>query len=333
MIDKRRALTAGAVLLMAMATGHLMQNGGAFASKFAGTDTPADAAQVVQPDPGRSVLATALPVPPKEMILPPGLKPSQVGQGRRVASIGFFIDSDERHDAPTPSFFQSSCVIGLTVLPEPGAMVRLQLDAPCYRNQRINIAHVGLEFADATGPDGSYGVSIPVFDKHAAFSVTFADGNSADAKTLGLSVDGLNRVAVSWQGGPGIHIHALELGADFDGPGHIWAGSAGKNDPTRANAGGFLTVLGSPDVLNPRLAEVYTFSGDAATTDGAVRLIVEAEVSPQICGTSILGNTLQLSPVGALSSTGISLSMPECTDAGGFLVLKNLLQDMKIARN
>ncbi len=154
-----------------------------------------------------------------------------------------------------------------------------------------------------------------------------------DAKTLSLMIDGYDRVAISWQGGPGMHIHALEYDAEYGDAGHVWADAARDIDAGVRAEGGFLIQLGNPDVYNPRLAEVYSFPFDRVPEDGTVRLIVEAEITPANCGKEIVGRTIQLSGQGGLSTMNIALVMPDCGEGGGYLVLKNLLQDLKIARN
>lgn len=333
MITKRRIMVLSGVFLAAAAAGHLTQNGGAFAAKFAANDLAIAGSGAGAEKTVSANVAVALPSPPQEAIMQTGPGLPALAKGRRIAALSSSINTGNQTDAPTPSFFQSSCDISLSALPETGAMVRLQLDAPCYRQQRITISHAGLEFSEITDLDGSYEVLIPVFERYAPFSVTFADGNSVEAKTLGLSLEGIHRVAISWRGGPGLHIHALEYGADFGEPGHVWAGATDAFANEARTDGGVLATFGNADVLNPHLAEVYTYPSYGAVADGAVRLIVEAEVTPKTCGTNISGKTLQFEDSGKISTTTVSLVMPECGDVGGFLVLNNLLQNMKIAQN
>ena len=225
------------------------------------------------------------------------------------------------------------CNISLTALPAHGAIARLQLDAPCRRNRRILIEHAGLEFADIVGEDGSFSVDLPVLQKFGDYTVTFADGVTVGASTLSLIVDGYDRVAISWLGGPGMHIHALEFSADYGDAGHIWANAPGDGGAGAQAEGGYLVQLGNPDVLNPRLAEVYSFPIARAPRDGTVRLIVEAEVTATTCGKEMVGRMIQLSGSGDMANMSFSLEMPDCGDAGGYLVLKNLIQDLEIVRN
>lgn len=331
MIDKSRAVTAGVTLLAAVAVGHFMQSGGAVAGRtnsdiaVAGVGTPVQFTQ--------APLVAFLPKPPSDAIMPIEFKSPDLGGTSRVAALNVTLDTDLQSDVETPLFLDEACDLTLTALPEPGALVRLNLGASCYQNQRILVSHAGLEFADVTGSDGSFSVEIPAMNQYAPFSISFADGRSVEAKTLNLTLDGYERVAVNWSGAATLNIHAMEFGAKFGGPGHVWAGAA-RNPQIGVNAeGGFLTQLGNPDVLNPVLAEVYSFPFDRMAKDGAVILMVEAEITPQTCGTEIRGNSLQLSGNGELSSTEVALTMPQCGGENGYLVLNNLFQDLKIARN
>lgn len=328
MINKRRAIRAGAVLLAALATGHFMQSD-AVAAKLTGTvDVVEKAVTNVLPEISKPVLANALPTPPREMILPTGFPDADLSSGVRVAATSTGINSNIQSDAPTPSLYEFTCNVALTATPFMDGLVQLSLDAPCYRNQRMLISHAGLEFADITDSEGSFSSVVPVFSEFSSFDVVFADGNEAKANTLGMRVHEFNRVAVSWSGGPAIHIHALEFGAEFGEAGHVWAESSEVSAD-----GGILLQLGNPNIANPVLAEVYSFPNASAMHEGAVRVIIEAEVTPQTCETNITGKTVTVTPNEPALATAVSVTMPDCNGIDGFLVLKNLLQDMKIARN
>ncbi len=329
-MDKRKAATIVATLLFAFGFGHVTQNGDAIAARLSSIQNPSkDTPGLVKvPE-----LAASLPRPPMEAILPIKMSREIFGNSSRVVANTSEIDANLQNDLPTPLFFDNSCDPEFSVVPAPGAMVQLTLDAPCYQNQRITVAHSGLEFADATNTDGTYRVEIPALHENAPFSVVFSDGRSVEASTLMLTIDGYERAVVMWNGAPNLHIHALEFGAGYGDAGHVWADAA--RDPgfgVRAE-GGFLIKLGNPDVFQPRLAEIYSFPYDRMQGEGAVQLVVEVGVTGQSCSTEISAKSIQLSGAGAISSTDVSLEIPECGGENGFLVLNNLLIDLNIAQN
>lgn len=328
MVNKRKAFIAGSSILAALTAGLFMQFGDAIASRFTKA-TPAITALDAR---GDVPALAALPTPPPELVLPGDFLRAEVQPTSRVAAVTLSLNDAQLSELPAPSLFQSSCEPSLSALPAPGAVVQLRLDAPCYKNQRILIEHAGLEFADATGADGSFQVDIPALSEFQQYSITFADGNSVVAKTLSLSLTGYDRVAISWQGAPGLHINALEFGAGFGEQGHVWENAAGEAGAENGR-GGYLLQLGNPGVENPRLAEIYTFPPERASAGGTVRLIVEAEVTGDSCGQYISGRSVQMSAESGLSGTNIALTMPDCEAGGGFLVLNNLFLDMNIAAN
>lgn len=332
MVEKRRVFTIGLTLIAAAATGHVMQSGGALAAR---TDVLPPAVKPAQADQGDSDIVAALPTPPMDAIAPERLMmPVPFGEGRIVAAVSFQIEGDSLTDAPAPSFLTSSCEPTLAASAKVGAMADLMLTAPCNPNERIVVTHAGLEFSDTTDRDGAFFVSVPVMNTYDDISVTFASGSSVNAKPVTQSLENYDRVAISWHGGGIMHIHALEYGAQFGDAGHVWAGSPGSSGFVGSSAGGgFLTTLGNPDVAAPMLAEVYSFPAGRTREDGVVRLSVEAEVTDATCGKEIIGQTHQISGSGAVNSTQIALTIPACDNIGGFLVLKNLLQDLKIASN
>lgn len=193
MLDKRKLATIVATLLFAFGIGHVTQNGDAIAARLSSIQNPSKdtGGKVGEPE-----LAASLPRPPMEAILPIEMSREIYGNSKRVAANTSAIDANLQNDLPTPLFFRTSCDPELSVAPAPGAMVRLTLDAPCYQNQRITVAHSGLEFADATNADGTYSVEIPALDEDAPFSVVFSDGQSVEASTLILTLDGYERAVV-----------------------------------------------------------------------------------------------------------------------------------------
>ena len=212
-------------------------------------------------------------------------------------------------------------------------MVRLSLNAPCHQNERITISHAGLFFADVTDNTGNYSVSVPALQKDAVFEIAFADGSTVDARALVLTQDGYERAGISWSGPAVLNLHAMEFGAGFDDPGHVWSG-APRNPTAGVRAtGGFLTVLGNAALPRPQLAQVYSFPYDRMNRDGSVEIVVDAQIDQGSCGQDITARTVRVLGQGQPETMPVAFPMPACDGENGFLVLKNLFQDMKIARN
>jgi len=81
------------------------------------------------------------------------------------------------------------------------------------------------------------------------------------------------------------------------------------------------------------VAEVYTFPTGTAAKAGDISLSVEAEVSSSNCGREVNAQALQVSTGQRMKVQEVTLFMPDCEAVGDFLVLKNLLNDLKIASN
>jgi hypothetical protein len=60
-----------------------------------------------------------------------------------------------------------------------------------------------------------------------------------------------------------------------------------------------------------------------------VPLVVEAAITAKTCGQDLLGETLNVAG-GAVVLADLFVTMPGCDAAGGFLLLKNLVQDMTL---
>lgn len=223
------------------------------------------------------------------------------------------------------------CNISLTAEPRAGAVVGLALSAPCFGDERVTIHHQGMMFTALTDADGRLSVDVPALSENALFVATFDSGEGVTVRADVPALPFYDRVVLQWKGDAGLQLHAREFGADYFAEGHVWAASAGDLGRTARGEGGFMTVLGDQDAANPLLAEIYSFPIGTARTGGTVALSIEAEVTPANCGTEVEAQTLERHESGPIRTRELTLDMPDCDDASGFLVLKNLVEDLKIA--
>lgn len=225
-----------------------------------------------------------------------------------------------------------NCDASLTAEPVAAAMVDLTLTAPCLSGERVTIHHGGLKFTDVLGPDGSLELSVPALAEQAMFVVAFTNGDGAVARAEVSSLPFYDRVAVQWQGETGLEIHALEYGAGYGEEGHVWKGAPRDLTAVAAGEGGFITRLGNADLAEPMMVEVYTFPTAIAREGGQVALSLETEISAANCGREIAATSLTLKGEGEARVQDLTLSVPDCDATGEFLVLKNLFEDLTIAR-
>lgn len=217
------------------------------------------------------------------------------------------------------------CTIDLALRAMPSAMIEASVAAPCHVGERIVLRQAALAVTARIGADGKMTVLLPALTTEGAVAVLFAGGQSARQAIAMPEVEGLRRFGVQWQGADAFVLHGMEQGADFDEPGDI----SHRNPGRAGDGGGFLTVLGDTEVENPLLAEVYTFPADPAVQP---EIVLEAAVLAETCGNDLLGEIL-ISRAGQVETTDLSLAMPDCSAIGDFLVLNNLVSDLKIAAN
>jgi hypothetical protein len=237
---------------------------------------------------------------------------------------------DLPQEEPTPEF---SCEFDLVATPGAAAMVTLELEAPCMVNERFTLHHNGLMFTAVTDADGMSRLTVPALAQNSVFIVAFPNGEGAVVNAEVSSVEYYDRYIVQWQGQSGLQVHALEYGADYGEAGHVWADAARGMGIAARGEGGFITRLGPSDAQDARMAEVYTFPTLTAQQDGEIDLSIEAEVTRANCGRDIEAQSMRISGTEAAVASDLVLAMPECDAVGDFLVLKNMFNDLKIARN
>ncbi|NDV98479.1 translocase [Yangia sp. PrR002] len=225
----------------------------------------------------------------------------------------------------------ADCSVTMSARTGAGAIVALDIDAPCYASERVTIHHNGLMFTEVTQPDGTLRVKVPALAEHALFIASFANGDGQTAIAEVPALPFYDRVVLQWRGDSGLMLHANEFGARDADQGHIWAAAAGDLTRTAQGEGGFMTRLGDAESPDPLIAEVYTFPAAAAKKAGAVALTIEAEITGANCGQQIEAQTLERRLGDKLRARDLTLAIPDCSTTGDFLVLKNLLEDLKIA--
>lgn len=234
---------------------------------------------------------------------------------------------------PVPFIATENCEIEAAARPMAAAMVNLTLQAPCLPNERVTVHHNGMIFTQTTSGSGGLNINVPALADTAVFVFAFGNGDGSVAQAKVEDLADFNRVVLQWKGDAGFQIHAREFGSDYDGAGHVWAGKPRDAAAAITGQGGFITVNGDLSASEPLVAEVYTFPAAMENRDGGVALSVEAEVIQANCGQEIEAQSIELRASSKIRTQDLTLAVPDCDAVGSFLVLNNLLQDLKVASN
>ncbi|KIN62772.1 Translocase [Sulfitobacter noctilucicola] len=232
----------------------------------------------------------------------------------------------EQSQAVTPA-----CEIVATARPVAAAMVNLELEASCLPNERVTVHHNGMIFTETTSAEGSVSLRVPALAKEAVFILAFSNGEGAVAQTVVEELADFDRAVLQWKGNTGFQIHAREFGADYGSEGHLWTNAPGDVAAAVAGSGGVLTRHGDMSAAEPLIAEVYSFPKAYNARSGNIALSVETEVTQANCGLEIEAQSLEMQADGSIKTQNLTLPVPDCDAAGSFLVLNNLLQDLKVA--
>ncbi|MDQ2094258.1 translocase [Rhodalgimonas zhirmunskyi] len=227
----------------------------------------------------------------------------------------------------------NSCEISLKASPQAAALVDLTLDAPCLPNERVTFHHNGMMFTETTGMNGELALSVPALTENAVFIASFANGEGAVANATVTSLGFYDRAVVQSEAENAVSLHALEFGADYGDRGHINADAPGDIAKAAAGEGGFLMVMGNPQIAKGIMAQVYSFPAGFTSAEGEIALSVEIEVTDANCGRPLDAQSIEALQGGKLSVQTLDLTMPDCDAVGDFLVLKNLVNDLKVAKN
>ncbi|MEM9854868.1 MAG: hypothetical protein AAF841_10510 [Pseudomonadota bacterium] len=339
---RKVSLVAG-IFAIAMGVGFFMQQSGAEAAY---TASMVSAPVPVSPDAASEgatpvpALATAgdtpalieevamAPVPPEEAVASAAL--GMAGPGEET--LDAFTDASDALIGETPDLAAAAggCEPQMSADVRNAALVMLSIYAPCNAGEVFTLHHEGMMFSAQTASDGNASLMAPALSADAIFIAAFEGGVGALAEADVPAVEDYARVVLQWRGAGGFEIHAMEYGANYGEPGHVWYDAPRTASAAAAGEGGFLMALGDGRVAEPRFAQVYTFPILSAPRAGTVALSVEAEVTAVNCATEMDAQTLERTEESGLKIVDLTLSLPECEAIGDFLVLKNLLSDLTL---
>ncbi|MCV2892546.1 hypothetical protein [Lentibacter sp. XHP0401] len=247
-----------------------------------------------------------------------------------TASLDSTVSASQGAEQPKVS---DACKVGMTATPMAAALVNLELSAPCAPNERVVIHHNGMMFAEVTDDAGMFTTTIPALSETSVFIASFASGEGAVANAKVEEISSFDRAVVQMQGNLGVGLHAREFGAAYGEKGHIWREAPGEIADGATGFGGFLIQLGDASLESPLMAEVYSFPSGFAKEIGSVELSVDIEITAANCNKDIEAQTLQTSRGAQITVQTLDMSMPACDAVGDFLMLKKMVNDMKVAFN
>jgi hypothetical protein len=318
-----------------------MQNDDALAARFAPEETgpvaPADAVPVVVAETIAAGPIEPAAVPIDELTIAPALDDAPDLPAAPVLLAAAESESpvsDVMNDAKNDGgdvLAEVDCTPLVAGRVEPAALVDLSVYAPCHISTQMTVHHQGMMFSAVTDQDGAAQIMVPALTEQAVFIVEFPDEASAIAVMDVPELAQFERAVLQWRGAAGLQLHALDFGADYGQDGHIWAASAGDMDRGISGEGGFVVRLGDEQLLEPLMAEIYTFPSATNARVGQVELNAEIEITTQNCGQEISAQSLQISQDGVTESLDLVMQIPTCDAVGDFLVLKNMFEDLTLA--
>jgi len=348
--NKRRIVTAVVTVVIAIGAGHLMQYGLAGVERF---QQPAprptglrperpktNASTILMPSPlipvpptsgdARSGDAAGVPEPPDATLRPIDLRHDAIAPVSVPLDVSIVPPSDEQVNLDG---FGLDCEVVAEARSVPAALLQVDLHATCDPDALVRVSHNGLEFTSNTDSAGTLSITLPALETRANVVLEVGRQDPITVSAEVSEADWYDRVVLMWDGTNAMSVHAFELGAGPGSAGHVSARHPQTPAHAAAAEGGFLLRLGEPGQKDARMAEVYSFPSGRMPQAGVVRLSVAAEVTPQTCDRNVPVRILQTKRGGTLRNDAVSVAFPGCGAVGQILVLKNLLQDLKIAQN
>ncbi|PUB17125.1 hypothetical protein [Yoonia sediminilitoris] len=238
--------------------------------------------------------------------------------------------------SPRAEFVQSSpmdgCVTSLQAQANPAAMVSLSITSPCHPNDGFVVWHDRLAFSLVTDGTGAASVNVPALHEESEFVVTLENLEEARVSVFVEDANDYDRAILQWRGEHNLQLHALERGATYGDPGHIWSASTQSAALAVEGERGFMMRLGSSKASLPYWAEVYTYPAQLTGRDGQVALHVGAVVTQANCGRSVDAVALQTNASQFFVSRDLVVAMLDCSSVGESVMYGNLFDPLRLAK-
>jgi hypothetical protein len=169
----------------------------------------------------------------------------------------------------------------------------------CRPGQKVRLRYDRLELVRKLDGNGRLDTAFDCFlGDTPPLSIIFEDGSQIASRLRTLDLDRVTKVAVSWQGGVNLDLHAFEYAAGMTDEGHIWAAAPSSRWQVEQRmkadkrGHGFLSFASDGTSEGDQL-EVYTFIHEPEQTGGAISLGLDYESrartppDPDTCGTGL----------------------------------------------
>ena len=223
----------------------------------------------------------------------------------------------------------SACDISISAKAQPLAMVALTITSRCLPDEQIILHHSGLMFSHKTDAAGIAEMAVPALSAKAVFVATFDNGDGALTMIDVPDADQFQRVALQWQGTKGLQLHAYEAGAGYGSDSHLSLQTAPLDlGSTKANDR-FFTKLGTPDIADGFHAQVASFPSKDSGKTQAIVLSVEAEITDENCGRTVVGEILRRNADNRSNGQQLTFYLPKCNAIGDFIVIDKILEKLE----
>jgi len=210
----------------------------------------------------------------------------------------------------------ATCDVRVEVAPLAGAMVALDIAAPCDPSARVDIFQGDLQIAIPLDEVGQAQVEMPTLTATSTLAVVVSGRAPVSLLTDGSDVADYDRTVLFWQGDMGLELHAFENDADYGMLGHVSPRMPSNIAKALSGNGGYLQMLGDPTLAEANVALVYTVPASVASD-----LSVEAPVLAGNCTRDVLAGTIRSFAGAAPVLQDLTFTMPDCDAVGDYVLL------------
>ena len=186
--------------------------------------------------------------------------------------------------------------VEVSTRPLPAGQMRLELTSKCRAGQRVSLRYAGVTFVRAFDNAGYLGFTLDCFaGAEPGLQIAFEDRTTKNVPVVAQDLKAVTKIALIWQAGINLDLHAYEYAAKHGSRGHIWAEAAGSLEASfvqTKNGGrghGFMSITDDGKTSGDHV-EVYTFWHKTGQKFGLVTTAVDYNTRGDIPEGETCGN-------------------------------------------
>jgi hypothetical protein len=223
----------------------------------------------------------------------------------------------------------ADCTPKMSLNAQRGAMISVQISAPCSGSEEVLIVHERMAFTEKLNANGDLQRLIPAFQSNAGVAVQLEGRPPLSGMVKVADVANFHRVSIQWAGTADLELRANEKSKPTSAIELLSAGNS--NRLLASETYGEMMRFGDANTSKPMRSAVYSIRASARAKFSEIEMAVLAHNSPLECGKSSVIYAMRNQRGEFSVGKGVQFFLPNCESGDDFVLLRHAIRDLEMA--